>query len=280
MMGGSLPAFPQLSWFGYFRDLVPHQRHVISNTHECIKLVVHADAAVRWNSGGRETRYHTRAGGVGLWPADGRDHTFLIGVARPTRSFILLVPPRSVGHVAAGEGLEMTREPPPRSEHHDADLRRAILDVADDVTGMTCTTVDHHDDRFHLLALRIVELLTGQRPDWHRDGGGFTPPILSKLVARIEDNLASPPSLQELALDSGLSPGHFARKFRLSCGMSLGQLILQRRVRRALDRIRTSTTPLCTLALDLGFDSQSHFTRVFRGLTGMTPGRFRRELRG
>jgi AraC-like DNA-binding protein len=38
--------------------------------------------------------------------------------------------------------------------------------------------------------------------------------------------------------------------------------------------------PLSHLAIELGFDSQSHFTRVFRGLTGMTPGRLRREILG
>jgi AraC family transcriptional regulator len=174
----------------------------------------------------------------------------------------------------------MTREGGRQHTFRDAALRRAILDVADDVAGTTAAAIDRHDDRFHLLALRIVELLTGRQSDWNRDEGGFTEPILARLIARVEDSLASPPSLDDRAVESGLSTGHFARKFRRSCGMSLGQFILQRRVRRALDRIRTSTTPLCTLALDLGFDSQSHFTRVFRGLTGMTPGRLRRELRG
>lgn len=279
-MRGFLSNCPQLSWFGYYRDLVPDRRHVVSTVHECIKVVVHVDAAVRWNCGGRESRYDTALGGVGLWPADGRDHTFLIAAARPARSFILLVPPRSISAAVVGEGMDVSWEPRQHISIRDADLRRAILDVADDVTGMTCTAIDGHDDRFHLLALRIVELLTGERPDWRRDGGGFTEPILARLVARVDDMLAAPPSLQELALDTGLSPGHFARKFRLSCGMSLSHFILQRRTRRALELIRTSTTPLCTLALDLGFDSQSHFTRVFRALTGMTPGRFRREIRG
>jgi AraC-like DNA-binding protein len=279
-MRDSVPAFPQLSWFGYFRDLSPHRTQVVSTSHRCIKLVVHVDAAVRWSSGSRETRYDTKIGGVGLWLADGCDHTFEITVPRPARSFVLLVPTRSVCGVADGEGIAMTQAPAARYEFLDADLRRSILDLATDVTGTSGTAIDRHDDRFHLLALRIAELLTGRRPGWHRDTRGFTPQALERLVASVDDNLASPPSLQALALQSGLSTGHFARKFRLSCGMSLGHFILQRRVRRALDQIRSSTTPLCTLALDLGFDSQSHFTRVFRSLTGMTPGRFRRELRG
>lgn len=278
MVRGFLPACPQVSWFGYFRNHIPGRRHVVSTAHECIKLVVHVDAAVQWTSGGRERRYDTHDGGVGLWPADGRDHTFLIRAARPARAFVLLVPPRSICSAADSEGIDLRREPQPRFETQSPDLRRAILDVADDVTRITSVPIDRHDDRFYLLALTVVELLTGRRPDWQRDMGGFTEPILRRLVARVDDSLAAPPSLQELALETGLSPGHFARKFRLSYGMSLGQLVLQRRIRRALDLIRTSRLPLCALALDLGFDSQSHFTRVFRSLTGMTPGRFRHEM--
>lgn len=278
-MRGSVSSCPQYAWFGYYRDLLPSRRHSVSTVHECIKLVAHVDAAVRWTSGGREHRYDTRHGGVGLWPADGRGHTFVISPARPARSFILLIPPQSISTAAKREGIDLTREPRQRVAVCDAGLRRAIIDVAGDVTGMASTTIAPHDDRFHLLALTVVELLTGHRPDWHRDVGGFTEPILRGLVARVDHTLAAPPSLQDLALEHGLSPGHFARKFRRSCGMSLGQFVLQRRIRAALARIRTSTMPLCALALDLGFDSQSHFTRVFRSLTGMTPGRFRREIR-
>ena len=279
-MRGALSVCPQHSWFGYVRDLVPNRRHVVCNSHACIKLVVHVDADVRWISGGRQTRYDTRVGDVGLWPADGRDHTFLISVARVSRSFILLVPPATIGAVADSEGISLTQEHRPRYESCDESLRRAVMAVAGDVTGTRCTAVDHHDDRFHLLSLRIVELLTGRRPDWHRDAGGFAAPILARLVAQIDDNLASPPSLRELALDSGLSTGHFSRKFRRSYGLSLGRFILRRRVQRAMHLIQASSMPLSTLSLELGFDSQSHFTRVFRGLTGMTPGRLRRELRG
>ena len=37
------------------------------------------------------------------------------------------------------------------------------------------------------------------------------------------------------------------------------------------------STPLSHVALDLGFASQSHFTRLFSAGTGMTPGTYRKE---
>jgi len=41
--------------------------------------------------------------------------------------------------------------------------------------------------------------------------------------------------------------------------------------------LRAGAIPLTQIALDLGFSSQSHFTRLFSGHTGMAPQRFRRQ---
>jgi AraC-like DNA-binding protein len=40
--------------------------------------------------------------------------------------------------------------------------------------------------------------------------------------------------------------------------------------------MKTDGVPLAQQSLDLGFCSQSHFTRLFSGLTGITPHQFRR----
>jgi hypothetical protein len=95
------PAFPEQTWFGYHRDFNPSRRHVVSNVHRCIKVVVHVDATVDWSTGGRVSHYDTAVGGVGIWPADERDHTFVIRPRDQARSFILLIPPDSI--LAAGD---------------------------------------------------------------------------------------------------------------------------------------------------------------------------------
>jgi len=40
--------------------------------------------------------------------------------------------------------------------------------------------------------------------------------------------------------------------------------------------LRQGTSPLAALALELGFSSQSHFTRIFSGLAEVSPDQFRR----
>jgi len=48
-------------------------------------------------------------------------------------------------------------------------------------------------------------------------------------------------------------------------------------VRAAAAMLANSDLPLSAVAVDLGFYDQSHFTRIFRQLTGATPGTFRNE---
>ena len=82
--------------------------------------------------------------------------------------------------------------------------------------------------------------------------------------------------LQELSLLTGHSPSHFARKFLVTTGLSLGRFLNRRRVAAALVALRDDPQSLAQVALDLGFSSRSHFTRLFSSLTGMTPAKYRR----
>jgi AraC-like DNA-binding protein len=76
----------------------------------------------------------------------------------------------------------------------------------------------------------------------------------------------------------GLSPSHCARKFRHTEGLSLGRFVNRRRLARALVVLRKDSTSLSQVALDLGFSSQSHFTRLFSTLVGMTPAKYRKTF--
>ena len=129
------------------------------------------------------------------------------------------------------------------------------------------------------LVLRLVELLGGKKPDWHDDHSGFTPPVMKQIVEYLDTLLHHQFCLQELASLVGCSPSHFARKFRRTEGLSLGRFINRRRLAAAMRTLQNDSTPLAQIALDLGFSSQSHFTRLFSDLTGMTPAKFQRQCR-
>jgi AraC family transcriptional regulator len=129
------------------------------------------------------------------------------------------------------------------------------------------------------LVLRLVELLGGTRPEWADDAGVFSPACASRLVEYIDARLHAHIGLEELAALVGLSPSHCARKFHRTLGLSLGRFINRRRVAKALDVLRSDSTPLSRVALELGFSSQSHFTRLFSEATGITPARYQKRFK-
>lgn len=88
----------------------------------------------------------------------------------------------------------------------------------------------------------------------------------------------APLSLGELAAAVGVHPVHLARSFRREFGMTVSQYSRALRLDWAAAQL-AGEAPLARIALEAGFADQSHFTRAFRGYTGMTPGRYRKLLR-
>lgn len=94
----------------------------------------------------------------------------------------------------------------------------------------------------------------------------------------IEQHYAEQISLDDLAAHVALSPYHLLRVFRRDVGMPPHAYLQDVRIRRAMGLIE-SGTPLAEVAFAVGFSSQSHMTRRFKQVTGVTPGFYRGALR-
>lgn len=129
------------------------------------------------------------------------------------------------------------------------------------------------------LLMRLLELSGGRVPDWRCDSSHFDRKTMDILTEFIESRLKNAPSLSETSRLVALSASHFAAKFRNTTGLSLHRYVNARRVQASLSFLRNTTTPVSLLAADLGFSSQSHFNRVFLQLTGMTPVKYRKQMR-
>ena len=109
--------------------------------------------------------------------------------------------------------------------------------------------------------------------------GGLAAHQRRQLVDNIEQRLAEPLSIGQLAAQCALSPYHFARMFRESFGVPPHQYLLARRLARARELLRNSSLPLGEVALACGFASASHFTNRFKQNLGGTPGEYRAAFR-
>ncbi|QYE34506.1 AraC family transcriptional regulator [Polymorphobacter sp. PAMC 29334] len=101
-------------------------------------------------------------------------------------------------------------------------------------------------------------------------------PSMIDLVDWIEGHLDEPLTLDAIASRSGLSPYHFSRMFTARMGRSVMAHVRGRRLVRAGQRlVNDPDVRLIDLAFDCGFESQEAFTRAFRRVFGVAPGRFR-----
>ncbi len=103
---------------------------------------------------------------------------------------------------------------------------------------------------------------------------GQEPGPVGRVRDYIEDYSARDISIRELAAVAGLSPYHFIRVFRDHTGLSPYEYLIQTRVRKARSLLRKGQSAART-ALETGFFDQSHLTRHFRKVLGVTPGQYR-----
>jgi AraC family transcriptional regulator len=86
-------------------------------------------------------------------------------------------------------------------------------------------------------------------------------------------------SLSVVAGVAGLHPIYFAQEFRKAYGCSVGEYVRRLRVEFASRELSGTDAPLSRIAVEAGFFDQSHFTRTFKRLTGMTPAEYRAASR-
>lgn len=100
-------------------------------------------------------------------------------------------------------------------------------------------------------------------------------PVPQRLAPVLATLQAQPSaSLRQMAQAAGLSPYQLIRAFRTATGMTPHAYQLNAHVNRARNGLQAGTA-LAQLAHELGFADQSHFQRVFKAHTGITPGRYR-----
>jgi AraC family transcriptional regulator len=109
--------------------------------------------------------------------------------------------------------------------------------------------------------------------------GGLTPRTLQRVRDYIEAHLADHIELEALAGTAGLSLWYFARAFKKSVGVPPHHYVMQRRLECAQELLADSNLSLAQISVRSGFSDQSHFSRRFRLLFGVTPSQFRRSKR-
>lgn len=135
------------------------------------------------------------------------------------------------------------------------------------------TLQDDRQDRLakevacHLFSHQLLARLTPARWD-------ARPPLhLRRAAELMQDEYASPLTLQYLSTVAGLTPSHLVRVFNHHYGMTPHAYLLNQRIRHAR-ALLVQGPPLVEVALATGFADQAHFQRQFKRLVAATPGQY------
>jgi len=121
----------------------------------------------------------------------------------------------------------------------------------------------------------LGEMLSFATRTRHRESR-HTPPWLSRVLDKLETEHCRRLTLDELSREAGIHPVHLSRVFRRCVGEGISEFIHRLRVRTACERMPRAS--LAEISFGTGFADQSHFTRSFRKMAGLTPAALRALL--
>ena len=106
-----------------------------------------------------------------------------------------------------------------------------------------------------------------------------SPRWLERATEMLHAHFAEDMTLERIAGTVGTHPVHLARVFRQYHRCTIGEYIRRLRVEFACRELSLTDAPLSQIALAAGFYDQSHFSRTFKRLVGLTPAVYRTSFR-
>src|SRR5919201_2381778 len=198
------------------------------------------------------------------------------------------------GHEATAHWVS---EAPLRRRHPENRLRLDEALVVSGEGGRLVTSgasTAWHDLVLYLVARYVgpataTALARFQLLQWHRDGQAafhvFDPPMdhgdgaIAAAQRWIADNVAVASPVEHMVEQSGLTPRTFKRRFSAATGETPIAYVQRTRVERAKRRLEHSTDSIEEISWSVGYEDPASFRRLFKRLTGLTAGEYRRRFR-
>lgn len=241
-------------------------------------VILHLDGPVTVRRGqGRLSRSRSvPAGGLFIHPA-GRDLTVELGGALSTVHLYL-----TDDVVQDAAGVDRPVELGEELGTSDRLLEQLVMSMDETLRRWEPTARTYLDQLGSMVAAQLVRRheagRTAPGPADDRPASGLGDRQLAAVRAVMEERLAEPVPLAELASVAGLSVSQFSRRFKARTGLAPHRFLLGLRVDQAVRLLRTDGVSIADVAVRCGFSHQEHLTRVMRAHLDTTPGAVRRGL--
>jgi AraC family transcriptional regulator len=130
------------------------------------------------------------------------------------------------------------------------------------------------------VGVHIAQTYGSMRPMSRLARGGLAPWQERRARELLLANIKRGVALKEVARACDLSVSYFSHAFRHTLGVAPYKWLIEQRVVLSKEKMRDDGLSLSDVAAECGFSDQSHLTRVFRQTVGVSPGAWRRALKG
>jgi AraC family transcriptional regulator len=224
-----------------------------------------------------ESGFCSRGKGVGdrgvlVLPAL-RSHT--VSIDGPSEYISLFIEPELVVRAATEAGIANGAEIVETYVEHDPLVTSVAMALLAEVNQEGLCGRLYAESLANILTVHLLRKYTATGSNVLRFSGGLSAARLRRVLDYMMDNYELDLSLADLADEAGISPFHFAREFKKTTGHAPHQYLLKLRIERAKALLSATNLPIVEVGLQTGFSSQSHFTRLFRKATGVTPKGYR-----
>jgi len=129
------------------------------------------------------------------------------------------------------------------------------------------------------LAVYLAQRYSSSPPTLRRHRDGMPTTRLNRVLEYIAAKLHEDLSLAALAEIAGMNLYYFSRLFKQSTGRSPHRYVLEQRITRAQQFLRSSDMTIFEASVRTGFADQGHFAKVFRRFVGVSPTAYRVQCR-
>lgn len=164
-----------------------------------------------------------------------------------------------------------------RTAHSDPITARLLTTVTEVLDGHETLDALFRQQLTEMLATRLLAAHAGAAEAAPPRSGGLSPHVLRRAIERMRSDGDADVSLAALAEDAGLSRFHFCRAFKESTGLSPHAWLRHYRLEQAMGMLRDPSQTVLSIAIALGYGSQTAFAAAFRRSIGLTPSEWRRR---
>lgn len=169
------------------------------------------------------------------------------------------------------EELARTRLALIRNAARNTELRMA----AEELCRQIRSAVGHNRRQTRKAAAMVVRDIRVAEARTYGLARGLASPRLRRVIDHIEASLSDRLDVATLAAVAGMSPAHFATRFRQATGLPPHEAVIRLRLGRSKELLADESQTVAAISAELGFSSQAHFTTVFRQRFGVTPAGWR-----